>query len=132
MHDRELSRIETGSKIPSKTQLDALFQRLGLSADRIEGTLSYKEYQLCLLRKQIEWSIIKNEFDLSSNLIMLYKDKTDSNDPLEEQYILFMKTIVSLAYAQVGTLNDVSEDQNLCYFRRKYKRSKKSNSHDIS
>ena len=46
---------------------------------------------------------------------MQYKDMTYGNDPLEEQYILFMRTIIALDNAQVGTIDEVSSGLNLCH-----------------
>jgi hypothetical protein len=91
MHNRELSRIENGTKIPSKLLLDAIFQRLGKSADRIETILSYKEYQLIFLREKIESSLLKNDIIEYHKYYEEYRKVDDS--VLTSQYLLMLKGI---------------------------------------
>jgi transcriptional regulator with XRE-family HTH domain len=93
LHNRELSRIENGTRIPDKLTLDALFQRLGKSADRIARVLTNQEYELIFLREKMESSLIYEELINFQKYKCEYDKKKRRGSNLSEQYFLMIEVI---------------------------------------
>ncbi|WMJ87605.1 helix-turn-helix domain-containing protein [Anaerocolumna sp. MB42-C2] len=93
---RDLSRIETGIKLPGKLMIDAILQRLGKSSDKLESILSYEEYNLLLIRYNIENSLLQGDYDSCRKWYKSYKEYKGFNDNLNNQYILKIQAILNL------------------------------------
>lgn len=96
----ELSKIESIRSIPNKFLSDALIQRLGKSADKIEMVLSDQEYELYFLRTLIESELLAKEYDSSDERLIEYKKLKGCDTPIQMQYIKKMETIA--AYLRHG------------------------------
>lgn len=89
-----LSRIESCERIPDKLLLDAIFQRLGKSSDKLEVILTDSDHKLYLHRQQIEESIIEGNYKEAKELLDEYANKNEAKEVVHKQYIWKMKAVL--------------------------------------
>lgn len=89
----ELSRVENEEREEDKFILEALFQRLGKSADHFEVYASAEEYQLLLLRKLIMKNLLDIKLQLTAVLLMEYQESPLEKRSIHEQYYHQMRAV---------------------------------------
>ena len=90
-----LSRIERCERIPDKLLLDAIFQRLGKSSDKLEVILTDSDHKLYLHRQQIEKCIIAGDYQEAKKLLDEYANKSEAKEVVHKQYLLKIKAVLS-------------------------------------
>lgn len=83
----DLCRVERGKMEVDYFTLQALFERLGKSIDKLELVVSDSEYESIAVRSQIERSIAESDYALLTKLISKYRVYIDRKRPIHEQYI---------------------------------------------
>lgn len=91
----ELSRLENGSMETDVFLLEALLQRMGKSADKLELAISEKEYQIMMLRTMIQEGFCVGDYGIVKILLEEYEAHSDSDKPLHRQFLLWMKALHS-------------------------------------
>lgn len=89
----DLSRLESGEKEADKFTLEALFQRLGKSLDKLELTISDEEYEVILMRADIFESLEKREFQKTEQLLKEYEACVGTEKVLQWQFLLQMQAL---------------------------------------
>lgn len=89
----ELSRIEWGGKETDKMLLEALFQRLGKSMDKLEIALSNEEYRMVFLRTLILKNMMDKNCETVDILLDEYSGYSNARKPLHQQYLLSMRAM---------------------------------------
>lgn len=106
----ELSGIENGEGGTDKFTLEALFQRLGKSLDKLELTISADEYQVILMRTAIEDALGNHELQKAETLLAEYEQCVGTEKTLQNQYLLQMKAIyVYLLYRDAAECETLLE-----------------------
>lgn len=91
----ELSRVEKGNKEIDRMHLEALFQRLGKSVDKLELAMSMDEYQLFAPRFDILEALSVKNLEKAEDSIKKYETYIDKSKPLHQQALLLLKAIKS-------------------------------------
>ena len=89
----ELSRIESGEKEADYIGLEALFERLGKSLDKLELVISGEDYQLRYLREEIEEKLFLRKASEVTYLLNIYDSYIERKNILHRQYILEVRAI---------------------------------------
>lgn len=89
----DISRVEGGDNEPDILLVEALFQRLGKSVDKLELVISGVEYRRMLLRSMILEGLQEGEYGVAESLLEEYEKFPDSDKPLHRQFIQWMRTL---------------------------------------
>lgn len=108
----DLSRVEHGTKEIDYFELEALFQRMGKSLDKLELVLSRKEYQLLCIREKIEEALEKNQYEEVDSLLDEYMAYNSSKRNMHQQYSRIVKGI--LQYLREKNGHDVLSKLDAC------------------
>lgn len=108
----DLSRVEHGTKEIDYFELEALFQRMGKSLDKLELVLSRKEYQLLCIREKIEEALEKNQYEEVDSLLDEYMAYNSSKRNMHQQYSRIVKGI--LQYLREKNGHDVLNKLDAC------------------
>lgn len=108
----DLSRVEHGTKEIDYFELEALFQRMGKSLDKLELVLSRKEYQLLCIREKIEEALEKNQYEEVDSLLDEYMAYNSAKRNMHQQYSRIVKGI--LQYLREKNGHDVLTKLDAC------------------
>lgn len=97
----DISKIESGKRIPDKLMVDALFQRLGRCADTLEAVMTKEEYELFDMRECLQRSFYKQDYAENKRLLVKYKKHKAAGQPLHRQFLL-----------KYGALNEYLRDKD--------------------
>ncbi len=89
----ELSRVESGELEIDYFMLQALFERLGKSIDKLELAVSGSEYDAIAYRIEIERSIENWDSVLLRELLRKYPSYNDEKRPVHRQYMTMLYAI---------------------------------------
>lgn len=89
----DYSRIERGERETDKMHLEALFQRLGKSGDKLEFAISIGEYRQIYFRHNTLQALAVGNTKDAETYIKSYSDNLDVEKPLHLQSLLFLKAI---------------------------------------
>ncbi|MEG1459653.1 MAG: helix-turn-helix transcriptional regulator, partial [Acetivibrio sp.] len=90
----KISRIESGERMPDMLLMEALFQRLGKSPDKIEMMLSERDYTLCGIRMEIELALLRRDYLEAESQLNLYAKQKEAKHTLHSQYLYKMKGVL--------------------------------------
>lgn len=90
----ELSRVERGEHEVDYFMLQALFERLGKSIDKMELAVSVSEYEAISYRVEIEHSIDKRDCEMLAKLIAGYGAYNDKKRPIHRQYAAMLQAVL--------------------------------------
>lgn len=93
MSEPEFSRVESGEKEADKFTLEAFFQRLGKSLDKLELTISAEEYEVIFKRTVIFECLEQKDFQRAKTLLEEYAQSACMEKILQQQYVLQMKAL---------------------------------------
>lgn len=82
----DLSRLECGEKEVDYIVLEALFQRLGKSIDKLELVVSGEDYRLLSLQEEIEESLSDRAYENVAFYLEAYKKYADGKKSIHKQY----------------------------------------------
>lgn len=91
----DYSRIERDERETDKMHLEALFQRLGKSGDKLEFAISIGEYHQIYFRHKTLQALAIGNIEDAEKYIESYADNLDIEKPLHLQSLLFLKIIRS-------------------------------------
>ena len=89
----DYSRIERGEKETDRMHLEALFQRMGKSADKLEMIISMEEYQQMYWQHQSLESLALGDYESAKMCIEKYASYLDLAKPLHLQSLLFLQAV---------------------------------------
>lgn len=89
----ELSRVECGELEVDYFTLQALFERLGKSIDKLELAVSGSEYDAIAYRIEIERSIECWDYALLRKLLRKYSVYNDKKRPVHKQYMTMLSAM---------------------------------------
>ena len=89
----ELSKLENGEKDVGYLILEALFETLGKSIDKLELAISQKEFDLLVLREKIENALEQQKVDEAEDLIKVYEKRSDIHKTIHLQYLKGIKAL---------------------------------------
>lgn len=89
----ELCRVECGEKEIDYFTLEALFERMGKSIDKLELAVSGDEYDSISYRIEIERSIETRNYKLLTELMWGYYRYNDKKRPIHRQYMTVLRTM---------------------------------------
>ncbi|MCM1183240.1 MAG: helix-turn-helix domain-containing protein [Roseburia sp.] len=114
----ELCKVENGGREVDYFTLQALFERLGKSTDKLEIAVSVSEYESIAYRVEIERSIETGDCGTLEKLLRGYNACNDENRPIHRQYLLAMTAMVRYVkdgdYASCLHLMEQALDCTLC------------------
>lgn len=90
----ELCRVERGEHEVDYFTLQALFERLGKTIDKMELAVSVSEYEAISYRLAIEHSIEQRDCGRLSGLIANYGAYYDKKRPIYKQYIAMLQAVL--------------------------------------
>lgn len=90
----DLCRVEHGTMETEYFTLQALFERLGKSIDKLELAVSSSEYEAIAYRSKIERSIVEWNYELLTKQISEYQAYIDCRRPIHRQYIAALHAIL--------------------------------------
>ena len=90
----ELCRVERGEHEIDYFTLQALFERLGKSIDKMELAVSVSEYEVISYRIEIEHSIRKRDCETLAKQISNYGAYNDKKSPVYRQYVTMLQAIM--------------------------------------
>lgn len=90
----ELCRVERGEVEIDYFTLQALFERLGKSIDKLELAVSKLEYKSIAYRIEIERSIENWDYQMLQKLIANYPVYNDKKRPIRKQYMAVLETVL--------------------------------------
>ncbi len=90
----ELCRVERGEVEIDYFTLQALFERLGKSIDKLELAISKLEYESIAYRIAIEHSIQNWDYQSLQKLIANYPVYNDKKRPIRKQYMIVLETVL--------------------------------------
>lgn len=82
----ELTKIESGERVPEKMLADALMQRLGRCTDTLEAIMSVEEYILFDMRETLQRHFYENNYERSCTLLEKYTRHRALEQPLHRQF----------------------------------------------
>lgn len=91
----DYSRIERGERETDKMHLEALFQRLGKSGDKLEFAIPIGEYYQIYYRYSTLQALAVGNIKDAEKYIKSYADNLDMEKPLHLQSLLFLKAVKS-------------------------------------
>jgi transcriptional regulator with XRE-family HTH domain len=89
-----ISRIETGKQIPSKSRVNAIMQRLGLSDDKYFALMSKNEMEIEALHNEIVSCNIHNDTERGIEKIAELEAIVEEDDHIVKQFILRSKALL--------------------------------------
>lgn len=89
----DLCRVERGEMEIDYFTLQALFERLGKSIDKLELAVSCSEYEFIAFRDEIERSIAEWDYERLKILISQYRMYIDEKRPIHRQYIAALQSM---------------------------------------
>lgn len=90
----ELCRVERGEVEIDYFTLQALFECLGKSIDKLELAVSRLEYESIAYRIEVEHSIENWDYKTLQKLIADYPVYNDSKRPIRKQYMIVLETVL--------------------------------------
>jgi len=90
----ELCRLERGEVEIDYFTLQALFERLGKSIDKLELAVSKIEYESIAYRIEVEHSIENWDYQTLQKLIADYPVYNDRRRPIRRQYMIVLETVL--------------------------------------
>lgn len=90
----EMSKVESGGHEIDYFTLQALFERLGKSIDKLELAVSGEEYAAISYRAEIEHSIAEWDHERLTELIAGYDTYNDNKRSIHKQYKADRKSVV--------------------------------------
>lgn len=96
----ELSKLERGALEIDYFTLQALFERLGKSIDKLELAISSNEYECISYRAEIEDSIAEWDHEKLTELIAGYDVYNDKKSPIHRQYKTALQAIARYMQGQ--------------------------------
>lgn len=108
----DLSRVELGTKEIDYFELEAIFQRMGKSLDKLELVLSRREYHLLCLREEIEKSFEKQAYEKVEALLDTYRGYNSSKRNVHRQYVRSVKAI--LQYLKEKNAQEALDEFDAC------------------
>ncbi len=82
----ELTKIESGERVPEKMLADALMQRLGRCTDTLEAIMSVEEYILFDMRETLQRHFYENNYERNCILLEKYARHRALEQPLHRQF----------------------------------------------
>ena len=95
LRDAELSKVEKGKMEIDRMHLEALFQRIGKSVDKLELAMSMDEYRLFALRFDILEALSLKNIEKAENSLKKYESYIDKSKPLHLQALLLLQAVKS-------------------------------------
>ena len=95
LRDAELSKVEKGKMEIDRMHLEALFQRIGKSVDKLELAMSMDEYRLFALRFDIFEALSLKNIEKAEASIKEYETYIDKSKPLHLQALLLLQAVKS-------------------------------------
>lgn len=89
----ELSRVESGQRRIDRLHLEALFQRIGKSLDKLELAMSMEEYRLLELKHALLNQLIIGNTADTENMLKEYSSYIDMRKPLHSQAMLSLQAV---------------------------------------
>lgn len=83
----ELTKIESGERVPEKMLADALMQRLGRCTDTLEAIMSVQEYILFDMRETLQRHFYENNCKRNDMLLEKYARHKVIEQPLHQQFL---------------------------------------------
>ena len=90
---QEYYRFESGNKELDKMHLEALFQRLGKSEDKLERAISTEEYRILSIRYDILALLSEGKIKEADEKISEYQTYADREKPLYRQAVLLFQAL---------------------------------------
>lgn len=90
----EMCKVEQGKHEIDYFTLQALFERLGKSIDKMELAVSVSEYESISYRVDIEHSIKKRDCEKLAKLISNYGAYNDMKHPIHRQYVAVLHAVM--------------------------------------
>ncbi len=103
----ELTKIESGERVPEKMLADALMQRLGKCTDTLEVIMSVEEYILFDLRETLQRHFFENDYERNQNLLEEYSRHRTIDQKLHQQFL-----------AKYAAVNEYRRDGNALRCRK--------------
>lgn len=91
-----LSRLENGTRMPTKNHFEMILQRLGYSDMFLDNYVSKKEFTLHELKFDIRQAYINNEFDKGKKLLTDFKNLLDDPSPIDEQFVILYDVLMNI------------------------------------
>ncbi|MBO5097739.1 MAG: helix-turn-helix transcriptional regulator [Agathobacter sp.] len=109
----DLSRIENGEREVDLIILEALFERMGKSLDKLELALPEEEFQIIKIRIQIVTALQRAEN--IDKLVNVYEHSVDMGKAIHQQFVMMVKAIQDfhLCAEKQKTLERLIEARNL-------------------
>lgn len=105
-----LSRIENGRNVPSRSNFQALMERMGKCGERYRPFLRSDDMELLEEWKNIERTHLKQQYQEASDMLELFEKKIDLEDRVNRQQILRMRAVN--AYKR-GEMNEKEKRKQL-------------------
>ena len=113
----DLSRVENGTMEVDYFTLQALFERLGKSIDKLELTISCEEYEAIEYRAEIERSIEEQDLGRLEELIAGYGTYNEKKHTIHRQYKAVLRAMAQYAKDQDYASCLQGMEQALAYTR---------------
>ncbi len=113
----DLSRVENGTMEVDYFTLQALFERLGKSIDKLELTISCEEYEAIEYRAEIERSIEEQDLGRLEELIAGYGTYNEKKRTIHRQYKAVLRAMAQYAKDQDYASCLQGMEQALAYTR---------------
>lgn len=91
-----LSRLENGTRMPTKNHFEMILQRLGYSDMFLDNYVSKKEFDLHELKFDIRQSYINHEFDKGRKLLVDFENLIEDPSPIDEQFMLLYDVLLNI------------------------------------
>jgi len=89
----ELARLESGDGEGSRFLLEALFQRMGKSVDKLEMSVTDTECRMMILRALVLESFRDRDYEAVDDILEEYGKLPGGGEPLHRQYVQGMKAL---------------------------------------
>ncbi len=86
-----ISRIESGGQIPSRSKLTALLQRLNLPSERYYALLSDIEVEITNLQSEITSHVVRREHEEGLHKLVRLENLIEKDDNILRQFVLASK-----------------------------------------
>lgn len=83
----ELTKIESGERVPEKMLADALMQRLGRCTDTLEAIMSVEEYVLFDMRETLQRYFFECNYERNKSLLEEYSRHKTIDQRLHQQFL---------------------------------------------
>lgn len=106
-----ISRIENGYQLPSRSKMTALLQRLGLPSEKYYALLSDVEVEISNLQAEITSHIVRREYHEGLEKLAQLETMIEDDDNILKQFILSCK--VALGKRDKGNIVHYSDDERI-------------------